>query len=183
MAAAIRVQALGSVCDDRLNDVALDATLGKPQAEQESSFAAHLQVTVSGDGAVLDRGYADSGVMAFLIHPQRDFVIRLPRRRAGAIGEFWDGARQEQVVELAVPERQVAFVKQQGLASSLRVRFVKIAVADGGVEVLATSWLDAQAVPAATLTTRYGWRWGGETYDDRVKTIFAVERFSARTVR
>ncbi|MGE4096242.1 MAG: hypothetical protein AB7G75_36030, partial [Candidatus Binatia bacterium] len=110
-------------------------------------------------------------------------MIRMPRRRVGAIRVFWDGPEQEQVVELAVPERQVAFVKQQGLASRVRVRFVKIALVDGGVEVLATSLFDAQAVPAATLTTRYGWRWGGETYDDRVKTIFAVERFSARTVR
>jgi hypothetical protein len=60
---------------------------------------------------------------------------------------------------------------------------VKIALADGGIEVLATSLLDAQAVPAAALKTRYGWRWGGETYYDRLKNIFEVERFSGRTVR
>jgi hypothetical protein len=180
---ALRVQALGSVCYDLLNDVALDATLGKQVAEKESLFTSHLQVTAPGDVSVLDRGYADYGVMAFLMHHQRDFVIRMPRRRAGQIRVFWDGPEQEQVVELAVPERQVAFVKQHGLASRIRIRFVKIVLADGDIEVLATSLLDAQAVPAAALKTLYGWRWGIETYYDRLKNIFAVERFSGRTVR
>jgi Transposase DDE domain len=180
---AIRVQALGSVCYDLLNDVALDATLGKQQAEKESIFTSHLQVTAPGDVIVLDRGYADYGVMAFLLHHQRDFVIRMPRRRAGLIRAFWDGPEQGQVVELVVPERQRAFVQQHGLASSLRVRFVKIALADGEIEVLATSLLGAKAVPAAALKTLYGWRWGIETYYDRLKNIFEVERFSGRTVR
>jgi hypothetical protein len=180
---AIRVQALGSVCDDLLNDVALDATLGKQVAEKESIFTSHLQVTVPGDVLVLDQGDADYGVMAFLMHQQRDFVIRMPRRRAGAIRVFWDGPEQEQVVALAVPERQGAFVKQYGLAARLQVRFVKIAWADGEIEVVATSLLDAKAVPAAALKTRYGWRGGIATYYDRLKNIFEVERFSGRTVR
>jgi hypothetical protein len=139
---AIRVQALGSVCYDLLNDVALDATLGKQVAEKESIFTSHLQVTTPGDVIVLDRGYADYGVMAFLSHHQRDFVLRMPCRRAGLIRAFWDGSQQDQVVELAVPERQVTFVKHHGLASRVRVRVVKIALADGGVEVVATScWM------------------------------------------
>lgn len=85
-------------------------------------------------------------------------------------------------MELAVPERQVTFGKQHGLASRLPVRFVKIALADGEIEVVATSLLAAQAVPAAALKTRYGWRGGIETYYDRLKNIFEVERFSGRTV-
>jgi hypothetical protein len=179
----VRVQALGSVCYDLLNDLALDATLGKQQAEKESLFAAHLPVTAPGDVIVLDRGYADYGVMAFLLHHRRDFVIRMPRRRAGLIRVFWDGAQQDQVVELVAPERQRAFVQQHGLASSLRVRFVKIALADGEVEVVATSLLDTKVVPDTALETLYGWRWGIETYYDRLKNIFEVERFSGRTVR
>jgi len=53
---AIRVQAVGRVCYDLLNDVALDATLGKQVAEQESIFTSHLQVTAPGEVIVLDRG-------------------------------------------------------------------------------------------------------------------------------
>lgn len=62
-----RVQALGSVCYDLLNDLALDATLGKQQAEKESLFTSHLKVTVPGAVVVLDRGDADYGMMVFLV--------------------------------------------------------------------------------------------------------------------
>jgi hypothetical protein len=121
--------------------------------------------------------------MAFLVHHRRDFVLRWPRRRAGVIRAFWEGTRRDQVVELPVPERQLAFVRTQGLVATLRVRLVKIDLADGEVEVLATSLLDATAVPIAALKTLYGWRWGVETYYDRLKNIFEVERFSGRNVR
>jgi hypothetical protein len=178
-----RVQALGSVCYDLLNDLALDATLDKQHAEKESLFTSHLQVTTPGDVVVMDRGYADYGVMAFLVQHRRDFVLRLPRRRAGTIRAFWEGTQRDQVVELPVPERQLAFVRAHGLAATLRVRLVKIDLADGEVEVLATSLLDTQAVPVAALKTLYGWRWGVETYYDRLKNIFEVERFSGRNVR
>jgi transposase len=49
--------------------------------------------------------------------------------------------------------------------------------------VLATSLLDAKGVPALALKTLYGWRWGIETYYDRLKNSFEGERFSGRTVR
>jgi len=179
----IRVQALGSVCYDLLNDLALDATLGKQQAEKESIFTSHLPVTTPGDVIVLDRGYADYGVMAFLLHHQRDFVIRMPRRRAGLSRAFWDGRQRDQVLALPMPERQRPFVQHHELAASLQVRFVKIALANGEVEVVATSLLDAKGVPVTALKTLYGWRWGIETYYDRLKNIFEVERFSGRTVR
>jgi|GEM_PF-1542627 len=119
-AGAVRVQALGSVCYDLLNDLALDATLGPQQAEKERVFSSHLKVTAPGDMIILDRGYADYGVMAFLLAHQREFVLRLPRRRAGLIRAFWDGPQRDQVVEFSVPERQRAFVKEHDLTSQLR---------------------------------------------------------------
>jgi hypothetical protein len=170
-AGGARVQALGSVCDALLNDLALEATLGKQQAEKGSLCTSHLQVTTPGDVRVLDRGYADSGVRAFRVPHPRDFVIRVPRRRAGPIRAVWEGPQREQVIELSVPERQRDFVQKHDRAPRLRVRFVKNDLADGEVEVLATSRLDAQAVPVAVLKTRYGWRWGVETSYDRVKNI------------
>ena len=49
--------------------------------------------------------------------------------------------------------------------------------------MVATSLLDAKGVPVTALKTLYGWRWGIETYYDRLKNIFEVERFSGRNVR
>jgi hypothetical protein len=182
-AGAVRVQALGSGCYDLLNDLALEATLGQQQAEKERVFSSPLKVTAPGDVLILARGYADYGVLAFLLAHQREFVLRLPRRRAGLIRAFGDGPHRDQGIEFSVPERQRAFVKEHDLTPQLRVRLVKIDLADGEVEVVATSLLDAKAVPAAMLKTLYGWRWGIETYYDRLKNIFEVERFSGRNGR
>jgi hypothetical protein len=177
-----RVQALGSVCYDLLNHVALSAGLGKKQAEKHFIFTRHLSATDVGDVVVLDRGYTDYGVMAFLQAHRREFVIRLSRHNFGVVEPFWTTPELEQVVTLVMPRTQRRFVAAQGLASTLQVRLIKVALPTGQLEVLATSLLDPHAYPHAELQTVYGWRWGVETYYDRLKNIFEVERFSGRSV-
>ena len=181
-AAGGRVQALGSVCYDLLNHVALSAGLGKKQAEKHFIFTRHLSATEVGDVVVLDRGYTDYGVMAFLQAHRREFVIRLSRHSFGVVEPFWTSPLQEQVVTLQLPRAQRRFVAAQGLASTLRVRLVKVELPNGQLEVLATSLLDAAEYPHAALKTVYGWRWGVETYYDRLKNIFEVERLRGRSV-
>lgn len=178
-----RVQALSSVCYDLLNDIGLSAGLGKKQAEKQFIFECHLGATGAGDVVVLDRGYADYAVMAFLLKHQREFVIRLPRGGFKEVVAFWESGQWEQVVELVVPRKQRKFVAAQGLAPRIRVRLVKVELENGEVEVLGTSLLDTKQYPRAEFKVVYGWRWGVETYWDRVKNIFEVERFSGQSVR
>jgi hypothetical protein len=59
---------------------------------------------------------------------------------------------------------------------------VKVRLASGEVEVLGRDLLDAQSYPAAEFKAVYGWRWQHETYHDRRKNSFAVERFSGKSV-
>ncbi len=177
-----RVQALGSVCYDLLNHVALSAGLGKKQAEKQFLFTRHLSVTDVGDVIVLDRGYADYRVMATLHAHQRDFVIRLPRQSFRAVEPFWTSPQREQVVTLTLPRNQRRFVAAQALATSLPVRLIKVDLPTGQQEVLATSLLDATAYSHATLQHLYRLRWGVETYYDRLKNIFEIERFRGRSV-
>jgi hypothetical protein len=74
-------------------------------------------------------------------------------------------------------------VAEQHLPTTLAVRLVKVRLTTGEVEVLGTDLLDAQTYPAAEFQEVYGWRWGHETYHDRLKNIFAVERCSGMSVR
>jgi hypothetical protein len=177
-----RVQALGSVCYDLLNHLALSAGVGKKQAEKHFLFTRHLSVTAVSDVIVLDRGYADYSVMATIHAHQRDFVIRLPRQSFRAVAPFWTTPEREQVVTVTLPRTQHCFVARQDLASSLRVRLIKVDLPTGQREVLATSLLDATAYPHAEIQRLYGLRWGVETYYDRLKNIFEIERFSGRSV-
>jgi hypothetical protein len=178
-----QVQALASVLYDLRNDLGLSAALGPKQAEKNLLFGTHLAATQAGDVLVCDRAYADYSVMATIVARQRHFVIRFPRQSFTAVNAFWATPASERVVTLEVPSKAQAYVAQQQLPTILRVRLVKVVLASGEVEVLGTDLLDAQTYPAAEFQGVYGWRWNHETYHDRIKNIFEVERFSGKSVQ
>ena len=178
-----QVQALASVLYDLRNDIGLSAALGPKQAEKNLLFGTHLAVTRPGDVVVGDRAYADYSVLATLVARGCHCVIRFPRQSFTAVNQFWTVRAQERVVTLAVTSKAHAYVRAHHLPTTLRVRLVKVLLASGDVEVLGTDLLDAQTYPAAEFTVVYGWRWQHETYHDRIKNIFAVERFSGHSVQ
>jgi hypothetical protein len=178
-----QVQALASVLYDLRNDVGLSAALGPKQAEKNLLFTTHLAATQAGDVLVCDRAYADYSVMATVVARQCHFVIRFPRQSFTAVNAFWAAPAQERVVTLAVTSKARAYVAEQQLPTTLRVRLVKVVLASGEVEVLGTDLLDAQTYPAAEFKAVYGWRWQHETYHDRIKNIFEVERFSGKSAQ
>jgi DDE family transposase len=178
-----QVQALASVLYDLRNDLGLSAALGPKQAEKNLLFGTHLAVTQAGDVLVCDRAYADYSVLATIVARQCHFVIRFPRRSFTAVNAFWRGRAIERVVTLAVTSKARAYVAEQHWPTTLRVRLIKVALASGEVEVLGTDLLDAQTYPAGEFKTVYGWRWSHETYHDRLKNIFEIERFSGKSVQ
>ncbi|MBI3250071.1 MAG: IS4 family transposase [Deltaproteobacteria bacterium] len=178
-----QVQALASVLYDLRNDLGLSAALGPKQAEKNLLFAHHLEALQAGDVLVGDRAYADYSVMATVVARQCHFVIRFPRQSFAAVTAFWTAPEQEQVVTLAVTSKARAHGATHHLPTTLPVRVVKVVLATGEVEVVGTDLLDAQTYPAAEFKVVYGWRWGHETYHDRIKNIFELERFSGSSVR
>ena len=110
-------------------------------------------------------------------------MIRFPRQSFTAVNAFWAAPAQERGVTLEVPSTARAYVVQHQLPTTLRVRLVKVLLASGEVEVLGTDLLDARTYPAAEFKTVYGWRWNHETYHDRIKNIFELERFSGKRVQ
>ena len=178
-----QVQALASVLYDLRNDVGLRAALGPKQAEKNLLFGTHLAAMQEGDVVVCDRAYADYSVLATLVARQCHFVIRFPRQSFAAVNAFWAAPETEQIVPLAVTSKARAYVAQQQLPTTLRVRLIKVVLASGEVEVLGTDLLDAQTSPAAEFQAVYGWRGNQETYHDRIKNIFEIERFSGKSAQ
>jgi hypothetical protein len=178
-----QVQALASVLYDLRNDLGLSAALGPKQAEKNLLFAQHLAVLQAGDVVVGDRAYADYSVMATLVARQCHFVIRFPRQSFTAVNAFWAAPIEDQVVTLAVTSKARTYVAKHHLPATLQLRLVKVQLATGEVEVVGTDLLDAQTYPAAEFKEVYGWRWGHETYHDRLKNIFELERFSGSSIR
>jgi hypothetical protein len=65
-----------------------------------------------------------------------------------------------------------------GLPEQVRVRLLKFTLPTGETEVLLTTLCDEQNYPRDEFYQVYGRRWNQETYYDRIKNIFEVERFS-----
>lgn len=177
-----QVQALASILYDLRNDIGLSATLGPKQAEKNLLFGTHLAAMQAGDGVVGDRAYADYSVMAMLRARGCHFVIRFPRQSFAVVNAFWASTAQEREVIVAAPASAWPFVVHRQLPTTLRVRLVKVRLPSGEVEVLGTDLLQAQIYPATELKRVYRWRWQHETYQDRIKNIFELERFSGNSV-
>ena len=178
-----QVQALGSVLYDLGNDLGLSAALGPKQAEKKLLFAHHWPAVKVGDVLVCDRAYADYSVMAAIVAHQCHFVIRLPRQSFTAVNTFWAAPEPEGVVTLVVTAKARQYVQEHQLPTTLRVRLIKVMLPTGELEVVGTDLLDAQAYPAEEFGVVYGKRWQHETYHDRLKNIFEVERFSGTSLQ
>ncbi|MGE4095810.1 MAG: IS4 family transposase [Candidatus Binatia bacterium] len=178
-----QVQALASVLYDLRNDLGLSAALGPKQAEKNLLFGTHLAATQPGDVLVCDRAYADDRVLAMIVARGCHFVIRFPRQSFTAVNAFWTVRAHERVVTLAVTSKARATVAEYHLPRTLRVRLLKVVLPNGEVEVLGTDLLDPQLSPATQFQVVYSWRWAHETYHDRLKNIFEVERFSGQSVQ
>ena len=129
----------------------------------------------------MDRLFADYCVIASAVHTGREAVIRCPQKSFGVVPDFWASDSKEQVVILPCPTTPStrAFVKEHQSADGSASAPDEIHAADRRDRSLADYAVGSSgSYPTAEFYQVYGWRWGSETYYDRLKNIFEVERFS-----
>jgi hypothetical protein len=178
------VQGLAGVLYDLLNDIGLASDLGPKQGEQTILMSDRVWLqTKRGDVLVLDRNYVDFALLAWAVKNKRDVVIRCATNGFAVIQEFWNSTKDEAIVTLTLPDTPNTrrFVRENNLPESVQVRLMKFTLSSGETEVILTTLCDTVAFPKQEFYTIYGKRWGEETYFDRVKNIFEVERFSGKT--
>ena len=178
------VQALCCVLYDLCNHLGLALTLTPRQGEVGLLLKELWAATRPDDVLVADRAYADYRLLAYAVARGRHLIVRLPRGRFSACEAFWQSTLPEQEFTLTWPSTPDtrAFVREHGLPETLRLRLVRVLLPNGETEVLLTTLLDTQAYPAAEFKQVYAWRWREETFFDRFKNIFEVERFSGTSV-
>lgn len=177
------VQATAVVLYDLGNDLGLAAHLGPLSGEKHPLFQHLWTATQPGDLLVLDRNFADYELIAHALHDGRHVVIRCPRQFT-AVKAFWDSPADDQVLDVVAPDAANlrALVRQGQVPTQLRLRLLKFTLPSGETEVLLTDLCDATRYPHAEFFRLYGRRWGQETYYDRFKHIFEVERWSGQSV-
>lgn len=179
--------ALASVCYDVLNEIALDAIVTRGTAYEVDVAVQHLPYLQAGDLVITDRGYPSYRFLAEIVHRQQTqgvhFVCRCSRSSFAEARALFERPEVESILATLTPHHTKHHdIRRLGLPSSLRVRFVRVVLDSGEVEVLVTSLLDAQRYPTAEFSWVYNCRWGGETYYDRLKNRLNLENFTGKTV-
>jgi len=134
----------------------------------------------AGDVALMDRGFPSERLVGALLAQRVDVVMRMTTGTSAwaetaafvASGEI-DAVRS---VEIRDPD---------GRCRSVSLRFIRRSFPPGRPQggqgrelmVIATSLLDAAAVPPEAIIARYGERWGVETAYREMKITFAIEHF------
>lgn len=174
------VQALAGVLYDVLNDIAIGAQLGPLQAEKNFLLGDLWSGTKPGDMIVLDRAFNDYTIIAKAKQTRREVLIRCPVNSFTVVKEFCDSTDTERIVTLRMPEtpKTREYIRQHCLPEAVTVRLLKFKLATAEVEVLLTTLSDQRRYPTAEFNEIYHWRWNEETFFDRIKNIFELERFS-----
>jgi hypothetical protein len=174
-----RPYALASVLYDVLNRVALDAVLGKARAYEVDLCVAQLAHTRPGDLLLLDRNYPAYRMLAELVRRRREFAARCSAASFAQARRMLKGEGPDSLVATLTPcAEQAPAIKALGLPAAIRVRFVRVRLATGEFEVLATSLLDEARYPTEGFLGLYGLRWGVESFYGLLKTRLELENFT-----
>jgi DDE family transposase len=169
-----------SVLYDVLNRIAVDAQLAACTIHEVPLAIEHLSNAHDGDLVVYDRNYCSYKMMAQTLMTGSHFLIRC-RRKAGfrvADDMLAGNGDSDQTATIPLPTTLASRQDYQGLPSTITVRFVRVVLDDGTVEVVATSLTDQQKYPAVDFKELYWLRWGVETFYGIVKTRLCLENFT-----
>ena len=175
--------AQASVLYDVLNKIAIDSLFAESRAYEVDLAQRHLAHTNSDDLLLCDRNYPSYRWLATLIHHDRSFVIRCQHHSFKAVQAMFRGeGADSQSVTLSVPAAKAKDIRKRHLPSQITVRFVRLILSDGTIEVLVTNLLDEEQYPTAEFGPLYNLRWGVETFYQRLKTRLTLENFSGYSV-
>jgi len=170
---------LASVLYDVLNGIALDANLARGDAYEVVEAERHLSCVEAGDIAILDRGYCSYRMLASIAQTKADFVVRCHAQSFAVAQEMFTGNGSDDRTVTIYPSAPCR--KKYGdtpYPASIKVRFVRVTLDTGEIEVLVTSLLDTITYPTPIFKDLYWKRWGIETFYGTLKNRLSLENFT-----
>jgi len=169
---------------DVLNGVVVDADLCAREVGERVLAGEHLASTEAQDLMLYDRGYP--AFWWFVLHglEQRQFCARVPENFSGEVTAFVATRARSAVVTFNPgPEARKHCQVYDLPTDPVRIRLIRVTLANGQTEVLATSLLDEDAWPTAWFKHLYHLRWGVEEDYKREKCRLEIENFSGLSTR
>jgi len=85
------------------------------------------------------------------------------------------------ILEINAPKQVKTKLKQQNLPLKMKIRFIRVVLDNGTIEVLATNVLDNKRLQTTDFKELYALRWGIELYYDVLKNRLSLENFTGLT--
>jgi hypothetical protein len=169
---------------DVLNGVVVDAELDAYDVGERVLASEHLEATAPQDLVLYDRGYPAFWLFARHYQLERHFCARLPLGFSTEVTAFLaSGARSAVITLTPTPEARQPCRRYEIPPDPLHVRLVRVTLANGETEVLATSRLSEQDWPSPWFKGLYHLRWGAEEAYKCGKLRLELENFSGLSVR
>lgn len=177
-----QVEAKATVLYDVLNEIPISAELSPGRTNDLRASKPHLVNIKRDDVLLADRAYGSYLFFAEILARNADFVIRCKAKTFekyhGLFGES-EECEREKIVEIPCPAK---LKSTKSIPSSLKIRFVRIPLKTGEIEVLATSLLDLETFPHEDFQSLYYKRWGIETYFQTLKSRLSIDNFTGKSV-
>jgi len=174
--------ARGSILYDIGHDLVLDAQVAATCVGEHELAIEHLAHAAPGDLPIYDRGYPAFWFFALHLSLGVDFCMHLSRSSFAPAQAFFDSEERSQIVTLTPSAEQRRACRDQRVpAEPIRVRLVRVHLRGGETEVLATSVLEEERLPARLFGALYHQRWSAEEHIKRQKRWGEVENLSGRS--
>lgn len=175
-----QVEAKMTVLYDVLNRIPLAASLDKGRAYDLKASEVHLEKLQSQDLVLADRAFGSYRFFAGILEKNANFVIRCKEKTYERYHRLFSTAGAKEVtVEIPKPS---SLAGHDMLPATLRLRFIRIVLSSGEVEVLATSLLNKTRYPRSLFQELYFKRWRIETFFHILKSRLSIDNFTGRTV-
>jgi hypothetical protein len=177
------VQARASVLYDVLNNIVVDATLQDKACGERVLAISHLQQTNQDDLILFDRGYPSIELFANILKSNTNFLVRIRRNSFKQVACLFDSNNltNEMTIEIKAPKKLKETLLEDNLPTTMTIRFVKVVLNTGEIEVLATNVLDNTLLHTDDFKELYNKRWGIETFFFILKNRLSLENFTGYT--
>jgi len=186
-----------SVIYDPLNNLALNKILEKWKYSERALAIKNIinleKTTIKikeKDLILYDRWYYSSFLFATILSFNKDYVCRIQKNSCKEVKELFekDCKINSKIIELDVVNKEKEYEKNywikltNKLEKIIKVRFVRVILSTGDIEVLATSLLNDEKYENKLFKKLYFQRWWIEIYYDLLKNRLLLENFTWKNV-
>lgn len=172
---------------DVLNGITLKAQLMPFDGSERLISYNWVDAIPSNSITLFDRGFPAYTLFFLMQHSEQEkfFVMRCKKEFTNAVKKFAASDASEDILCFYPDDRAVAMLRNYHVVvnkkAAIRLRAVKILLADGSTEILLTNLFDKEIFSSNQLAKLYRMRWMIETDIGKEKNLFQLENFSSHT--